>query len=115
MLGRKSAARRGRSTSALLCLGGILAALAPAWGERVDPALHWPAPPAEVERLLAEVPFRIVSVRGDVGGVMGVGMARGMEAVNFRVILKIILFWVLTVPAAALTSMAVFKILQIWL
>ena len=72
MLGRKSAARRGRSTSAFLCLGGILAALAPAWGERVDPALHWPAPPAEVERLLAEVPFRIVSVRGDVGGVMGV-------------------------------------------
>ena len=43
-----------------------------------------------------------------VGGVMGVGLARGMEAVNFRVVLQIMLYWVLTVPAAALTSMALF-------
>lgn len=46
-----------------------------------------------------------------VGGVLGVGIARGFEAVNFGIVLKIMLYWVLTVPAAALTSMAVFKIL----
>lgn len=48
-----------------------------------------------------------------VGGVMGVGLARGIAAVNFRIILKIMLYWVLTVPAAAITSMIVFKILKL--
>ncbi|MFO7554923.1 MAG: inorganic phosphate transporter [Desulfobacterales bacterium] len=47
-----------------------------------------------------------------VGGVIGVGLARGMEAVNFGIVFKIMVYWILTVPAAALTSMAVFKILQ---
>jgi PiT family inorganic phosphate transporter len=47
-----------------------------------------------------------------VGGVLGVGLARGMEAVNFSIIFRIILYWILTVPAAAVTSMALFKILQ---
>ncbi|MBW2679101.1 MAG: inorganic phosphate transporter, partial [Deltaproteobacteria bacterium] len=32
-----------------------------------------------------------------VGGVMGVGLAKGLEAVNFRVIFQIMIYWVLTV------------------
>ncbi|MGD2269932.1 MAG: inorganic phosphate transporter [Desulfobacterales bacterium] len=47
-----------------------------------------------------------------VGGVMGVGIARGIEAVNFKIIFRIIAYWILTVPAAALTSMAIFNIIQ---
>jgi PiT family inorganic phosphate transporter len=47
-----------------------------------------------------------------VGGILGVGLARGMEAVNFNIVFKIMVYWILTVPAAALTSMAIFKILQ---
>ena len=47
-----------------------------------------------------------------VGGVMGVGLARGIEAVNFAVIFKIMIYWVLTVPASAITSMLVFKAIQ---
>jgi PiT family inorganic phosphate transporter len=47
-----------------------------------------------------------------VGGVMGVGIARGLEAVNFRIIFRIVLYWVLTVPAAAITSMILYTILQ---
>jgi PiT family inorganic phosphate transporter len=47
-----------------------------------------------------------------VGGVLGVGLARGIEAVNFSIVFKIMVYWVLTVPAAALTSMIIFKILQ---
>ena len=47
-----------------------------------------------------------------VGGVLGVGLARGFEAVNFGIIYRIMLYWVLTVPAAAITSMVIFKILQ---
>ncbi|MGD2184521.1 MAG: inorganic phosphate transporter [Desulfobacterales bacterium] len=50
-----------------------------------------------------------------VGGVLGVGLARGIEAVNFRIIFQIILYWVLTVPAAAITSIVIFKILQYFL
>jgi len=50
-----------------------------------------------------------------VGGVLGVGLARGVEAVNFGIIYKIMLYWVLTVPAAAVTSMVIFKILQFFL
>lgn len=50
-----------------------------------------------------------------VGGVMGVGLARGIEAVNFRIIFQIVLYWVLTVPTAAITSIVIFKILQLFL
>jgi PiT family inorganic phosphate transporter len=48
-----------------------------------------------------------------VGGVMGVGLARGIEAVNFRIIFQIMIYWILTVPASAITSMILFKILQL--
>jgi len=48
-----------------------------------------------------------------VGGVLGVGLARGIEAVNFGIVFKIMVYWVLTVPAAAVTSMIIFKILQL--
>ena len=47
-----------------------------------------------------------------VGGVIGVGFARGFDAVNFRIIYEIALYWVLTVPMAALTSIVIFKTLQ---
>ena len=47
-----------------------------------------------------------------VGGVMGIGFARGVEAVNLSIVYKIMLYWILTVPAAAVTSMVIFKILQ---
>jgi len=48
-----------------------------------------------------------------VGGVMGVGLARGLEAVNFRIIFQIMIYWVLTVPAAAITSMLIIYILRL--
>ncbi len=48
-----------------------------------------------------------------VGSVLGVGLARGLEAVNFGIVFKIMLYWILTVPASALTSMAILKILQL--
>jgi PiT family inorganic phosphate transporter len=47
-----------------------------------------------------------------VGSVIGVGLARGIEAVNFRIVFKIILYWIITVPAAAMTSMIIYKILH---
>ncbi len=47
-----------------------------------------------------------------VGGVLGVGIAKGIEAVNFRIVFQIMIYWVLTVPASAVTSMIIFKILE---
>jgi len=49
-----------------------------------------------------------------VGGVMGVGLARGLDAVNFRIIFQIMIYWVLTVPASAITSMIVYKMIRIF-
>jgi PiT family inorganic phosphate transporter len=48
-----------------------------------------------------------------VGGVLGVGVARGMEALNLRLVYEIVLYWLLTLPAAAGTCMIVFKIIQL--
>ncbi len=44
---------------------------------------------------------------------LGVGLAGGIEAVNFGIVIQIMLYWVLTVPAAAITSMVIFKILEL--
>ncbi len=47
-----------------------------------------------------------------VGAVIGVGLARGLEAVDLNIIKKIIVSWLLTLPVAAGTSIAIFLILR---
>ena len=47
-----------------------------------------------------------------VGAVIGVGLARGLEAIDLSVIKKIIISWLLTLPVAAGTSVAIFLILR---
>ena len=64
--------------------------------------------------LASKLGLPVSTTHAAVGGVLGVGLAGGIEAVNFRIVLKIMLYWVLTVPAAALTSMAIFKILRLF-
>jgi PiT family inorganic phosphate transporter len=47
-----------------------------------------------------------------VGGVVGVGLARGFSSVDFGVLLRIVAYWILTVPIAAFTSIVYFNILS---
>ncbi len=49
-----------------------------------------------------------------VGGVLGVGLAGGLEAVDFRVIFKITVYWVITLPIAALSSIVTYLILRMF-
>jgi len=65
--------------------------------------------------LASKMGLPVSTTHAAVGGVMGVGLARGIEAVNFGVMYKIVLYWILTVPAAALTSMAIFTVLDIFM
>ncbi|MBU1001757.1 MAG: inorganic phosphate transporter [Proteobacteria bacterium] len=54
----------------------------------------------------------VSTTHATVGGVTGVGLARGFKAVNFNVLGKIVLYWVLTVPIAAFTSIVIFQVLK---
>jgi len=47
-----------------------------------------------------------------VGAVLGVGLARGMRAINLTMIRDIILSWVITIPASALMSISAFYLLK---
>lgn len=47
-----------------------------------------------------------------VGSVVGVGLARGFQAVDMRVLGKIVIYWVVTVPVAAFTSIIIFQLLR---
>ncbi len=47
-----------------------------------------------------------------VGAVIGVGLARGLEAIDLSVIKKIVVSWLLTVPIAAATSAVIFICLR---
>ena len=63
--------------------------------------------------LASKLGLPVSTTHAAVGGVLGVGLAGGIEAVNFRIVFQIMLYWILTVPASAATSMIIFKLLQL--
>ncbi len=64
--------------------------------------------------LASKLGLPVSTTHAAVGGVLGVGLAGGIEAVNFAIVIQIMLYWILTVPTAAITSMVIFKILQLF-
>lgn len=61
--------------------------------------------------LASKMGFPVSTTHAAVGAVIGVGLARGFEAVDFRVVWKILLYWVITLPAAAISCMIIFKLI----
>ncbi len=49
-----------------------------------------------------------------VGAVLGVGMARGFSALNFRVVRDIIISWAITIPTGAILTILIFKFLKLF-
>ncbi|MNC63008.1 Low-affinity inorganic phosphate transporter 1 [compost metagenome] len=47
-----------------------------------------------------------------VGAVLGIGMARGIGALNLGVIGKIFMSWIITLPAGAILSIVFFTVLK---
>jgi PiT family inorganic phosphate transporter len=48
-----------------------------------------------------------------VGAVIGVGLARGLEAIDLSIIKKIVISWLITLPVAAVTSVGIFLLLRL--
>ena len=57
--------------------------------------------------------FPISSTHTIVGAVVGVGYARGIEAVNLGVLKQIVLSWVITVPIAGITSALLYYVFRL--
>ncbi len=62
--------------------------------------------------LASKLGLPVSTTHAAVGAIVGVGLARGVEAVDFRVVRRIILFWLLTLPTAALTAVLIFLFLN---
>jgi PiT family inorganic phosphate transporter len=62
--------------------------------------------------LASKLGLPVSSTHAAVGAVVGVGLARGFKAVDFRVLLRIVTYWILTLPIAAVTSIVLFVVLK---
>ncbi|CCH48876.1 inorganic phosphate transporter [Pseudodesulfovibrio piezophilus] len=56
----------------------------------------------------------VSSTHAAIGAIAGVGVARGFKAVDFRILGKIVIYWLITVPVSAFTAVILFEILK-WL
>lgn len=62
--------------------------------------------------IASKIGFPISTTHCLVGAVLGVGLARGMRAINLNMIRDIILSWVITIPASAIMSIIAFYCLK---
>lgn len=64
--------------------------------------------------LASKMGMPVSTTHAVIGAVCGVGLARGLDAVDFRIIKRIFVSWVATLPAAAITCVLLYKLFM-WL
>lgn len=57
--------------------------------------------------------FPISTTHALVGGILGVGMAKGLSALNLRTLRDILLSWIVTLPSCAVLSIIIFYLLKL--
>jgi PiT family inorganic phosphate transporter len=62
--------------------------------------------------LCSKIGLPISTTQVLIGSVMGVGFARGIAAIDFGIIRRIIISWMLTLPVAAVTSIIIYIALK---
>ncbi|MDR2051591.1 MAG: inorganic phosphate transporter [Deltaproteobacteria bacterium] len=62
--------------------------------------------------LASNLGLPISTTHASVGAVVGVGLARGFASVDFRTLSRIVLYWVLTVPIAGVSSVVIYLVLS---
>ena len=78
------------------------------------PAVHSPSAGSRASGVVAAsgMGMPVSTTHIAVGAVIGVGIARGIGALDLRVIGGIILSWIITVPVAGILAAIVFHILR---
>jgi len=113
----------------ILCLGGVGIMMGvTTWGHRVmetigtkiteiKPSSGFAAEfgTATTVLLCSRLGLPVSTTHTSVGNVVGVGMARGMRALNLGILWTIIKAWVVTLPMAALFTIIIFLILKVLL
>ncbi len=112
--------------SFLLALGGIgIAVGVVTWGYRVIETLGTKITTLTNTRgfsvdfgtatcvlIASKLGMPVSTTHAAVGAVVGVGLAGGVGAVDFRVVWKICVYWLITLPVAALTCVVFYKLLE---
>ncbi len=62
--------------------------------------------------IASKLGFPVSTTHAAVGSVVGVGLARGVAGVDFKVVGRITLYWIITLPLAALPTIVIFTILK---
>ncbi len=62
--------------------------------------------------IASKIGLPVSTTHAAVGSVVGVGLAGGVAGVDFKVVGKITLYWIVTLPLAALPTVVIFKILS---
>jgi len=88
-------------------VGGRITALTNTRGFSVDFAA------ATVVLVASKLGLPISTSHAVVGAVIGVGLARGLEAIDLSIIKKIIYSWLLTLPSTAILSILIYSGLTI--